>query len=155
MKYLLSIFFAGMMVTASAQKVGYSKVENGIIVYPVNAGAKAVQLKVWGNNIIQVVSSPVLQLKEDTSFIIAADKNAKQQFSIQDAAASVTLSTPLIKAVISKTTGLVNFYTKDGKLITGEKAKSFLTERMDWCFIHIVTSKFWPKRKVEITKNDS
>lgn len=142
MKYYLSIFFAGLVINISAQKAGYTKIENGIIVYPINAGAKAVQLKVWGNNIIQVVSSPVQQLKEDTSFIIAADNSVNQQFNIQDAAAAVTLSTSLVKAVVSKATGLINFYTKDGKLITGEKAKSFEKVELEKSSSYKITQQF-------------
>ena len=44
-KYFLSIFFAVLVITVSAQKAGYSKIENGIIVYPVNAGVKTLLLK--------------------------------------------------------------------------------------------------------------
>ncbi len=141
-KYFLSVFFIALVVTASAQKANYSKIENGVIVYPTNAGTKAVQLKVWGSNIIQVVSSPVQQLKEDTTFIIAAANNPNQEFTIQDAATVVTLNTSGVKAVVSKITGLVNFYTKAGKIITGEKAKSFEAVQLEKSASYKITQQF-------------
>ena len=131
MKYFLNLLLSIIFVTANAQHTGYTKIENGILVHPVNATTKAVQLKVWGNNIIQVISSPVHALKEDTSFIIADKNKPNQIFSIKEDVLSVSLITSEIKAVVLKTTGLVQFYTAAGKMITAEKTKSFETVQLE------------------------
>jgi alpha-D-xyloside xylohydrolase len=142
MKYLFNIFFLLLTVGAVAQKPGFAKIENGIIVYPVNANAKAVQLKVWGDRIIQVISSPVQKLKEDTSFIIAAVKDSKQQYTVQDGGSALTLSTSQVKVVVSKLTGLVQFYTNEGKIITSERTKSFEPVQLEQSTSYTITQQF-------------
>jgi len=143
MKYSLSIALLFVGIAALAQQAGYTKIENGIIVYPVNNNAKAVQLKVWSDRIIQVISSPVKNVKEDTTFIITAVKNTKHDYSIQDAAASLTLTTSQLRAVVSKLTGLVQFYTKDGKLVTGERAKSFEAVQLEQSASYKISQQFF------------
>ncbi len=141
MKYCLSCLLSGLILSAAAQKSGYTKIENGVLVYPA-AGAKAVQLKVWSDAIIQVVSSPVHALKEDTSFIIADKNTGTRLFSIKENAASVSLITAVLKAVVSKTTGLVNFYTAAGKSITAEKTKSFEAVQLEQASSYKIMQQF-------------
>ena len=142
MKYALSMVFLFLVMVASAQQPGFAKIKNGVIVYPSSAGTKAVQLKVWAGNIIQVVSSPIQALKEDTTFIIAGAINENLHYVINDNVAAVTLTTTEIKAVVSKATGLVSFYNKDVKMITGEKAKSFAPVQLEKTGSYTITQQF-------------
>ncbi|MGG9960909.1 TIM-barrel domain-containing protein [Ferruginibacter sp. SUN106] len=122
-KYFLTVFVMGCTVVSFGQQASFVKKADGIIVYPADKNIKAVELKVVSNNIIKVLSSANNTIKPDTSFMILP-ANAINTFSVGDDAATVSVSTNTIKAVVAKSTGLVSFFTKEGKRITKESAKS-------------------------------
>jgi alpha-D-xyloside xylohydrolase len=120
-KYLLVIFFSVLLINAFAQT--YIKKADGIVVYPALKNIRAVQLKIINDNIIQVLSSDNLIIKPDTSFMIVSNATTND-FSISENAATVTITTKTIKAIVNRSTGLVSFFTKQGQPITKESAKS-------------------------------
>ena len=120
-RYMLNIVFLVGLTNAFAQT--YTKNVDGIIVYPADKNIKAVQLKVINSNIVQVLSSSNKIIKPDTTFMIVAN-TATNNFNVSEDAATVSLATGNVKAVVAKSTGLVTFFTKQGKLITKESAKT-------------------------------
>ncbi len=129
-KYFLSALALSVGVTAFAQQASFVKKADGIIVYPADKNIKAVELKVVSNNIIKVLTSANTTIKPDTSFIIVAPTSIKA-FSVNEDAASVSVITANIKAVVAKSTGLISFFTKQGKLITKESAKTLVPVRLE------------------------
>lgn len=124
-KYFLSVFAISLVFTAIAQRASFVKKADGIVVYSADKKIKAVELKVIGSNIIKVVSSAGTVIKPDTSFVVVAPP-AAAAFTINEDAASVSVITTAIKAVVAKQTGLVSFFTKQGMPITKETAKTIV-----------------------------
>ncbi|MGC4102815.1 glycoside hydrolase family 31 protein [Ferruginibacter sp.] len=120
-QFLLCAALSFGFISASAQV--YKKQADGIIVYPADKNIKAVQLNVVNSNIVQVLSSSNKIIQADTSFMVVA-KTGTHDFNIWEDAATVSVITNSIKAVVAKSTGLVSFFTKQGQPITKESAKS-------------------------------
>jgi len=140
-KYFLSLIATGLAVTAFAQQATFIKITNGIIVYPADKNIKAVELKVVSNNIIKVLTSATRIIKPDTSFIIVAS-TAINTFSVNEDAATVSIITNSIKAVVAKSTGLVSFFTKEGKPVTKESAKSLKSVQLEESASNAVMQQF-------------
>ncbi|MGF2410935.1 TIM-barrel domain-containing protein [Ferruginibacter sp.] len=136
-----SILFLSCSMVSFAQQNHYSKNADGITVYPTDKNIKAVQLKIFSNAIIQVQSSANKILKADTSFMIVA-KAATNDFAVTEDASTVSLATTSIKAVVAKATGLVSFFTKDGKPVTKELAKSLSPVQLEKSSSNVIMQQF-------------
>jgi alpha-D-xyloside xylohydrolase len=140
-KHFLSLILSGYFVAAFSQQAVYTKKDDGIVVYPADKNIKAVQLKVVSNNIIQVLSSSNKLILADTSFIISYPQNINK-FNTAEDATTVSVITSTIKAVITKSTGLVSFFTKAGKPITNELAKSFKPVQLEKSISNTIVQQF-------------
>src|SRR5665647_3114141 len=96
--------------TVQAQNPKFEKLDNGIIIYFSNYehnSTRALQLEVVTDKIIHIIKSPELPLRADSSLMILKN-NSKAKFSIVNTSDNITLSTGLIKAVVSLKSGLIS-----------------------------------------------
>ena len=118
--FLILLFF---IKNATAQKINFEKLNNGVIVYFANASSnscKAIQLKVISEKIIHVIASPVIPLMEDTSLMVIKNKQKATQFSVLQKKDELILSTSLLKAIVSLKSGAIRFTDVQGKLLLKE-----------------------------------
>src|ERR1017187_3455340 len=127
MKHCAIPFFAVFALylfvqTIKAQTTHFEKLDNGVIIYFSNHehnSARAVQLEAVTDKIIHVIKSPELPLQADTSLMILKN-NIKTKFSIVNTRDNITLSTCLIKAIVSLKTGLISFTGLNGNKLLKE-----------------------------------
>lgn len=103
----------------SCDKQQYRVVDNAVTVTP-SDGPK-VRLQVLGDKIIRVSATPDNKFPESESLVVLPQGNYKD-FTVTDDSTSIIVTTPEIKATVSKTDGQVTFYDKDGNLYLAEEA---------------------------------
>jgi alpha-D-xyloside xylohydrolase len=102
----------------------YTKLNDGVIIYPganFSGNTKAVQLQVINSNIIRVIASPTRQIPAINSMVTVYAKPSGSGWSVTGNAAEVKVSTSMITATASLTTGAVTFSDKSGKRILAER----------------------------------
>src|SRR5450755_3531153 len=122
-KPLFAVFNLFLCIqTVKAQNTNFEKLDNGIIIYISNHernSTRAVQLEVVTDKIIHAIKSSELPLRADTSLMILKN-NSKAKFSIVKTSDNITLSTGLIKAVVSLKSGLISFTDLNGNKLLKE-----------------------------------
>ncbi len=110
---------AAAIALPSCNKQQYSVSDNAVTITPVN-GPK-VRLQVLGDKIIRVSATPDNKFPVTESLAVVPQE-PYTDFSVSDDNAAVIVTTPEIKATVSKTDGQVTFYDKDGNLYLSEQA---------------------------------
>ena len=108
----------------TAQKVKVEKLEDGVIVYFLNAPAntaKAIQLQVVSEKIIHVITSPVIPVKKDTSLMLVEMNRQLFSWSLAQTKNELIIATPFIKAFVSLFSGVVYFTDLKGNILLKEK----------------------------------
>lgn len=107
---------------------GYTKLENGVKVTLTGTNsdkAKEITLRVMNDDIIRVSASPKQGSRGHESLIVEAKPNAQTKFEVSEDGDKVVLTTSELKVEVSKNSGLVDFFDKDGNSILKEDKKSF------------------------------
>ena len=78
--------------------------------------AKKVRLEVLGEKLIRVSATPEDRFADPQSLIIVP-QTAKVSYTVKDSEGEVSISTSEISASVSKSTGEVTFFDKDGNVI--------------------------------------
>ena len=135
-KGLIVVFAAALFLQpATAQNTTFEKADHGVIVYSANNNlnsTRAVQLEVVSDKIIHVIESPELPLQSDTSLMVIP-QNFGVKYSVNSSANDITVSTSMIRAIVSKKSGLVTFKDLEGKDLLSEddNVKSFTPVAID------------------------
>jgi len=108
----------------------YQKNDNGVIVYPSSAPAKAVRVEVITNKIMRITVSPVNNFSDRES-LIRVNTPETSTFSLNQQPDNLLLSTDSIVATISLQTGDIIFTDKSGRSILQEKSRSFTPITID------------------------
>ncbi|RPI02581.1 MAG: DUF5110 domain-containing protein [Ignavibacteriae bacterium] len=98
---------------------------DGIIVTPpgeVN-GIKKLRIKVWDDNIIQVISSPTEHYSQRESLIITGVENPSTTWNISESESRLIVSTNSVTVNVDKNNLRVVFYDNLGKQILSENTK--------------------------------
>lgn len=115
---LLTILFA-------CSQTGYKQTENGIVVDVKNTKEK-VRLEVYTNEIIRVtVAKPDSAFSTDQSLMVIDVPDSSAEWSVQETADEVTLSTASLKAKVNKTTGYVQFLNQNNEVILSEADRKY------------------------------
>ncbi len=134
----------------TAQKVKVEKLDDGVIVYFLNASAntaKAIQLQVLSEKIIHVNASPVIPVKKDTSLMLVEMNKKAVKWSLSQTKDELIVATSFIKAFVSLFSGAVYFTDLKGNKLLKEKkdGRNFTPVSIDagasW---HITQSFFSP-----------
>lgn len=118
--------FPAVLLTAlalvSCGSNGYKTEKNGIVVNVDSKGdndVRKVRLQVLSDKIIRVSATPDNSFSNDTSLVVVAQKT-KPEFKIEETDSTVSVVTSAVRATVSRSSGDVKFYDKDGKLILAE-----------------------------------
>lgn len=100
--------------------------ESDGIVYSAPAstnGVQKIKLKVWSENIIQVIASPTTKLSSRESLIVTEKSFSKPIWNLEETENYIVLSTKVVSVKIDKHTSKIEFIDKEGKLILSENER--------------------------------
>lgn len=106
----------------------YQKTEEGLIIRlePGLTGApQYVKVRVITDNIIQVLSGPEQDLKEEPSLILTDDRKAASGWTFDEQAGSLVLTTKSLVVKVDNTSGAVSFTDRAGNLILQENGEPY------------------------------
>jgi alpha-glucosidase len=86
-------------------------------------GIKKLRLKVWNDNVIQVISSPTSEFSTQVSLIITAKVKSSTDWNVSETENQLHVSTNSITAKIDKNNLKVSFLNKHGQQILTENSK--------------------------------
>jgi alpha-D-xyloside xylohydrolase len=142
MKRTALVLFSLITLNAAAQKTGIIKTADGIIVYPESREARVISLKIWNENIIRVTASPLVDIKADTSFIIAGLPKQKTAFTVKENKEAVALLTAALTVIVDKRSGKIIFGNKAGEIITQENERFFTPVKLETENAYSITQQF-------------
>ena len=125
MKKLKLIFAFILFSTSSSLLSGQTvqKVSDGIVYsYPDGKGEK-IKIKVWSDNIIQVIANPTGTFSARESLIITEKISSIPDWKVNETDKLVEVSTNSVTARIDKNTSKIEFVDKAGKLIMAENGR--------------------------------
>ena len=118
---LISIILVAALIVSCSKRVAYEKVSDGVVVRLKKGQTKAVKVRVFSDEIIQVVATPVDTFSTSESLVVLAEVTGSTDWKIEESENEVTLVTSKIKAHISLLTGDVSFRDLSGKVILDER----------------------------------
>ncbi len=112
------------MIMQSCSNAPFERTDDGMIIrlngkseYP----GQAVRLRVINERIIRVSAVPSGEFPETASLMAVAQPAGKTEFTIEKGEGDVTLSTSMLSAGVSLTTGEVKFTSNDGTVFLSEQ----------------------------------
>ena len=114
----VSVVLLGL--TAVVQAADVKQQGNCVTVRPDGGQAKVIRLQVINDNIIRVQATSEEALPVKPQSLMIVPQTAKPHFTVNEDAATVTVTAKNVKAVVDKATGGVTFYDADGNLLTKE-----------------------------------
>ena len=115
---LLAALALGASTTALAQG-SFRRTDTGIVVTPAQGSEAAVQLQVYGDNIIRVTATPERETDVPASLMVTA-RPVANAFSVTEAPGRVTLTTARVSAEVELANGNVRFRDAAGNLVLAE-----------------------------------
>ena len=105
-------------------RAGNLKSSDGTVtVTPESGEARVVCLQVVDDNIVRVRATSRAALPEKQQSLIVVAQKRRPRYTVEETAATVTLTTSRLKAVVDKRSGRVTFTDTEGKVILGEAAE--------------------------------
>ena len=105
-------------------RAGNVKSSDGTVtVTPESGEARVVCLQVVDDNIVRVRATSRAALPEKQQSLIVVAQKRRPRYTVEETAATVTLTTSRLKAVVDKRSGRVTFTDTEGKVILGEAAE--------------------------------
>ena len=126
MRTIFSLIFLGFLICSSfmfGQSVQKESDGIAITVQEEVNGIKKLRIKVWDDNIIQVISSPTNEFSIRESLIISGEVKPSTEWNISETGDQLNLSTNSITAKIDKNNLIVSFFDKHGQQILTENNK--------------------------------
>ena len=99
----------------------FERTSSGIVVTPTRGAARRVRLDVISDGIIHVTAVPTEELDIPKSLMVVAKPSMRTRFGIERTGDSVVLKTAKVRAVISGTTGVVQFTDLQGRVLLAER----------------------------------
>ena len=130
MKYIKLLLVCSVLfysvISVSGQTL--QKEKDGIVFnLPDNTqGIKKIKLKVWNNDIIQVIVSPENTFSNRESLMVTGKVNTSTQWKVEESGDRVSLSTQNVTVQIDKKTGKLTFLKSDGTTLLAENDKNIL-----------------------------
>ena len=120
-KFLLAFFFLSISSTILFGQ-SIQKETDGIVVYAPESvnGIKKLKLKVWSNNIIQVIASPTNDFSNRKSLIITEKPLPTVNWNLSEIENHIVLTTDSIMVKLDKNTLKINFLDYQGHIIISE-----------------------------------
>ncbi|MDR2497056.1 MAG: DUF4968 domain-containing protein [Tannerellaceae bacterium] len=136
-----------MLILPATAQQGYKKQSNGVVVTLPDAAsgqARRLRLSVVNDKIIQVTATPDDRIKNRQSLIRVAPANAKTKWSLSQSGDNLSVSTAVVKATVSLTTGEVSFYDAAGALLLkeAERGRRFAPIKVDGDQGYTIVQKF-------------
>ncbi|MEA1887432.1 MAG: glycoside hydrolase family 31 protein [Bacteroidota bacterium] len=129
--------------SCTGQKIGVT--DDGLVVYTKTQPEKAIKLDVLTSKIIHVTSVPGKQFPEKISLMTIKDTLPEINFNVEENDSVYILSTPELKAYVSKNTGEVWFTDPQNNIILEEKkggGKSFEEVQLDGESCYAIRQQF-------------
>ena len=126
-RLFLILTLISAVLLSGCKSTSYKKTDNGIIV-------DNIRLQPINDKVIQVSAIPKGEFSTEESLITDPELTFSGDFTVSEDYEFVTLSTKEIDAKVSKATGEVSFFDKDGNIILKEKnggGKSFIPIEVD------------------------
>jgi hypothetical protein len=125
MKFLKLIFAFILVSTSSSLLSGQTiqKVSDGIVYSTPGGKGEKIKLKVWSDNIIQVIANPTGTFSARESLIITEKPVSTPDWKVLETDKLVEVSTNSITTRIDKLTSKIEFVDKAGKLIMAENGR--------------------------------
>ncbi|MBN2611918.1 MAG: glycoside hydrolase family 31 protein [Bacteroidales bacterium] len=139
----LFICFLSLVFALPLQSQYYQEQTDGITINATenNMGIKTIKLKVFTENIIQVVISPVETFSKSESLVVTEKMQVTPQWNINENEKTITLSTQNITVIYNKQTNNIRFLQNNGKLLLADDLKEIIPANVmgEKCF-HIKQS---------------
>lgn len=147
-KLITFLFLMAFMSTLQGQT--YQKVSDGIIfTAPASENhVKKVKLKVWTDNIVQVISSATDGFSTKESLVVTEKPIAPTDWRVNETEKTISITTKAIEVQIDKKSAKVTFYKLNGNLLLAEYAKELSVAEVagEKCF-HIKQSFQWSENE--------
>jgi alpha-D-xyloside xylohydrolase len=120
----LVILFSFLMIACSS--TGYKKLPDGIIIQPkktTETDAALVKIQVCSDDIIRVVAAPGKEFSDRPSLIVDKANWAPVKWQLTEKGDTIVITTAQLLVKVSKSSGAVAFFKKNGELLLGESAK--------------------------------
>jgi alpha-D-xyloside xylohydrolase len=138
------IFLMSCLKNDSTGKV--QQTENGIIVGIDNSrvDARYVRLEVIANDIIRVTATATDSFSSEKSLIIIPELSKKGSWTYAENDTSVSLTTPVLEAVVDRSTGQVVFKDSTGNILQEEVREkgTFIPKQIDGQSLFTIHQKF-------------
>jgi hypothetical protein len=126
MKTVIRIIFLNLLVSISFT-FGQSvlKESDGVVVIaPENVnGIKKLKLKVWDDNVIQVIASPASEFSTRESLIITGKVKSSTNWNVSESGNQLQVSTNSITVKVDKNNLKISFFNKKEEQILAEETK--------------------------------
>ena len=109
-RLFLILTLISAVLLSGCKSTSYKKTDNGIIV-------NNIRLQPINDKVIQVSAIPKGEFSTEESLITDPELTFSGDFTVSEDSEFVTLSTKEIDAKVSKATGEVSFFDKDGNII--------------------------------------
>ena len=121
-KILLSVFIVASIINSISFGQTFQKESDGIVYNPQSTinGIKKLKLKVWNDNVIQVIATPSSEFSNRESLIITEKPLTKPVWKVEENAQDIVLSTALVTVRIDKLTSKLEFFNKEEQPILAE-----------------------------------
>ena len=116
-------YLLASLLLASCSSSNIENIGNGIVVnVPAtdSTSAQKVRLEVLGEKLIHVSATPDKQFSTEKSLVVIP-QDRKVEYTIEETDKSVSLKTSEIIATLSKNTGEIKFFDKNGNVILEEE----------------------------------
>jgi len=137
---ILILFSVGVMFS-QAQTI--QKVQDGIVyTVPTNENhMKKIKLKVWTDNIVQVITSPTDNFSTKESLVVTEKLSMPTDWKVNETEKMISLTTKSIEVQIEKQTAKVSFHQLNGGMLLAEYDKDLTATEVagEKCF-HIKQS---------------
>jgi alpha-D-xyloside xylohydrolase len=132
MKNLKLILAFILLSTSSSLLFGQTvqKDSDGIVYSSPGGKGEKIKLKVWSDNIIQVISNPSGNFSTRESLIITEKSAATPVWKVSENDKLVEISTNSVIASIDKRTSKIQFIDKTGKLILAENGREITSAKV-------------------------
>ncbi len=108
------------VATGFTQTTNYQQLKDGVLFYPQNGSAKAVQLRVVQNGIVQVVASPSKEIQQRKSLVVL-EQPAFVNWKVVERQGKLFLTTNQLTVEADLLTGAVAFANNKGQPIVSER----------------------------------
>lgn len=123
---ILSVFILISIYSFLLFGQSFQKESDGIVYNARSAanGIKKIKLKVWSDNIIQVIATPSSEFSDRESLIITERSLPIPFWKVEEKGQNIVLSTASVSVRINRLTTNLEFIKKDGQLIVSESERT-------------------------------